>query len=66
MITFNQHKIKVLTSIFSKIKEKGQTNPVLYITNEEYKNVILPIPSDIMQVEALRDKTDEILRYITK
>ena len=66
MITFAQHKVAVLTSIFNKLSDNGKTNPCLYITNEEYKNVILPIPSDLMQIDALRPKTDEILRYITK
>jgi len=66
MITWNQHKIQVLQSIFASLKEEGKTNPLLYVTTKDYKNVILPIPSDLLSIDSLRDKTDESLRYITK
>ena len=66
MISFNQHKVQVLTKVFADIKEKGGMNPKLFITDVDYKNVILPIPSDLMQIDALHQKTDEALRYINK
>tara|TARA_R100000458_G_scaffold57273_1_gene63224 strand:- start:637 stop:1161 length:525 start_codon:yes stop_codon:yes gene_type:complete len=66
MISFNQHKVKVLAKAFNIIKERGGINPSLFITTEDNKNVILAIPTDILEVESLRERANDILKYMSK
>lgn len=65
MITFSKHKLGVLTKVFKQIKMKGGLNPGLFVTTEENKNVILSLPNDLLKLDSLRDRTDEILTYMT-
>tara|TARA_R100000406_G_scaffold25810_1_gene16554 strand:+ start:1664 stop:2176 length:513 start_codon:yes stop_codon:yes gene_type:complete len=66
MLTWNEHKLRTLKHVFKFLEDNKGLNPRLYITTEENRNIILPIPQDLLELDNLRDITDEVIRYITK
>jgi len=66
MLTWNEHKLRTLKHVFKFLEDNKGLNPKLYITTEENRNIILPIPQDLLELDNLRDITDEVIRYITK
>lgn len=66
MLTWNEHKLRTLKHVFKFLEDNKGLNPKLYVTTEENRNIILPIPQDLLELDNLRDITDEVIRYITK